>query len=66
MLQVQLQKTENEAREIRSSAEIKTAKTVINAAVTRRLEINFLPPPVSPIRSTINDIAVWPAIEATE
>ena len=49
-----------------SSTETSTAKTVIKAAVTLLDEIGFGPPPVKPIRSTINDVAVWPAIEATE
>ena len=57
---------EKETTEIRSKTEMNTAKTVIKAAVTRRFEINFLPPPVSPIRSTTKDVAVCPAIEATE
>ena len=46
--------------------ETSTAKTVISAAVTLLGEIGFGPPPVKPIRSTINDVAVWPAMEATE
>ena len=51
---------------IRSQTDTKTAKTVKIAASTRRGEISFLPPPVKPMRSTINDIAVCPAIDATE
>ena len=51
---------------MRSHTETKTAKTVKKAANTRLTEISFLPPPVKPIRSTTNDIAVWPAIDATE
>ena len=42
----------------RSATEINTAKTVTNAAVTRRGVMCFFPPPVSPIRSTTNEIAL--------
>ena len=59
-------KTENVATDSRSQTEINTATTVIIADAMRRFEINFLPPPVNPIRSTIKDIAVCPAIDATE
>jgi hypothetical protein len=51
---------------IRSHTETNTARTVKKAANTRLGDINFLPPPVRPIRSTISDIAVCPAIDATE
>ena len=51
---------------IRSQTDTRTATTVSAAAITRRGEISFFPPPVKPIRSTTNDIAVWPAIDATE
>ena len=51
---------------MRSHTETRTANTVKAAAAIRRFEINFLPPPVKPIRSTYRDIAVCPAIEATE
>ncbi len=37
---------------MRSQTETKTANTVKAAAAILRLEINFLPPPVKPIRST--------------
>ena len=50
----------------RSATEIKTANTVTKAAVTRRGVICFFPPPVNPMRSTTNEIALWPAIAATE
>ena len=50
----------------RSNTDTKTANTVSTAAATRRAEISFLPPPVKPMRSTTNDIAVCPAIDATE
>ena len=36
------------------------------AAATRRGVMCFFPPPVSPIRSTMSDAAVCPAIDATE
>lgn len=50
---------------IRSRTETKTAKTVTPAAVTRLAVMCFFPPPVKPMRSTISDAAVCPAIEAT-
>ena len=49
-----------------SKTETSTAKTVISAAVILLGEIGFGPPPVKPIRSTINEVAVCPAMEATE
>ena len=51
---------------MRSKTEMKTAKTVKKAAAIRRGVMCFFPPPVSPMRSTIREAAVWPAIEATE
>ena len=44
----------------------KWQRPVKNAANTRLGEISFLPPPVRPMRSTTSDIAVCPAIDATE
>ena len=38
----------------------------MRAAPTRRGEISFGPPAVSPMRSTMSEVAVWPAIDATE
>ena len=42
----------------RSRTEITTARTVKNAAATRRREIGLLTPPVKPIRSTTRETAV--------
>ena len=49
-----------------SQTETRTANMVTSAALTLRTESDFGPPPVNPIRSTISEVAVWPAMEATE
>ena len=51
---------------MRSKTEMKTATTVKRAAPTLRQVMIFLPPPVIPRRSTPNEAAVWPAIDATD
>ena len=57
---------EKEVTDNRSHTESNTAATVMKAAARRFFEISFFAPPDSPIRSTNNEIAVCPAIDATE
>ena len=59
-------KSEKLSASIRSLTEIRTANTVTPAAVNLLIVIGFLPPPVKPMRSTIREAAVCPAIDATE
>ena len=48
-----------------SQADTTTANIVITAAIIRRLVIALFAPPDKPTLSTNNEIAVWPARDAT-